>query len=141
MGFFDKLKKGVLKTEDEVLLCEAMLAISMADGDEQWEEGDLVRAFMNTLPELKGKDVYAVFDKAEKNVKLHGALPRVKALGALSSEPLKKKAFMLAMDIALSSGEIDDGEEAVLAEMQTVLGVPYELATQIADVLTIKYSA
>src|SRR5262249_44338681 len=85
MGLFDKLKKAVLKTEDEVLLTEAMLAVCLADGDDQWEETNLVRAFMNTLPELKDKDTYEIYEKAEKNVKLHGALSRVKELGKLGT--------------------------------------------------------
>src|SRR5262249_53760004 len=75
MGLFDKLKgKKSLRTEDEVLVTEAMLAICMADGDDQYEETNLVRAFMNTLPELKDKDQYQIYEKAEKNVKLHGAM-------------------------------------------------------------------
>ncbi len=140
MGLFSKMKKKALRTTDEVLLVEAMLCTSMADGDSQWEEGDLIRAFMNTLPELKDKDTYEIFEKAEKNVKLHGALNRVKELVNLNSDTLKQKAFLLAMDVALSSGDIDDGEEAVLAAMQETLGIPDELAENIANVLMIKYA-
>jgi len=100
-----------------------------------------VRAFANTLPELKNADAYEVYEKAEKAVKLHGALNRVKELANLSSEPLKQKAFLLAMDIALSSGEIDDGEEAVLAAMAETMRIPPDLADRIAGVLMIKYSS
>jgi len=80
MGLFDKLKKTVLKTEDEVLLTEAMIAVSFADGDDQWEESQLIKAFLSTLPELKDKDVYEIYEKAEKYVKLHVAMTRVKNL-------------------------------------------------------------
>ena len=59
-GLFDKLKKTVLRTEDEVLLTEAMIAVSFADGDDQWEESQLIKAFLQTLPELKDKDVYEI---------------------------------------------------------------------------------
>jgi tellurite resistance protein len=117
MGFFDGLKKKPLKVDDQQLLLEAMLCISFADGDDQYEETSLVRAFAATLPEFKNADVYEVYEKAEKTVKLHGAMTRASGLSALSSDNLKHKAFLLAMDIALSSGEIDDGEEAVLAKM------------------------
>jgi tellurite resistance protein len=141
MGLFDKLKKKALRTEDEVLLTEAMLAVSMADGDDQWEESGLIKAFMATLPELKGKDVYEIYEKAEKNVKLHGALTRVKELKNLGTDALKSKCFLLAMDVALSSGEIDEGEEAVLAAMQETLGIPDDVAQNIAEVLQVKYSS
>lgn len=141
MGLFDKLKKTVLRTEDEVLLTEAMIAVSFADGDDQWEESELIKAFLQTLPELKGKDVYEIYEKAEKNVKLHGAMTRVKNLDKLGSPALKQKAFLLALDVALSSGEIDDGEEEVLAAMQVSLGIPDEIAQRYADVLQVKYSS
>lgn len=141
MGFFDKLKKKALRVEDEVLLVEAMLCVAMADGDDQWEETNLVRAFLETLPELKGKDTYEVYETAEKNVKLHGALGRVKELHNLGTDALKEKAFLLAMDIALASGDIDDGEEAVLGAMQETLGLSDEFAENIANVLMIKYAS
>ena len=140
MGFFDKLKKSVLKVDDQQLLTEAMLCVAFADGDDQWEETNLVRAFMETLPELKGSDQYEVYEAAEKNVKLHGALGRSKELANLSSEKLKHKAFYLAMDIALSSGDIDDGEEAVLASMAETLAISDAFAENIANTLMIKYA-
>ena len=141
MGLFSNLIKKPLRTEDEVLLAEAMIAISMADGDSQYEEADLIRAFMGTLPEFKNKDSYEVYEKAEKNVKLHGALNRVKELSKLSSPGLKNKAFFLAMDVALSSGEIDDGEEQVLAVMQEALAIPDDVAQKYAEVLQVKYAS
>ena len=140
MGFFDSLKKKVLKVDDQQLLLEAMLCISFADGDDQYEETNLVRAFAATLPELKNADAYEVYEKAEKAVKLYGAMTRVKELANLSTENLKHKAFLLAMDIALSSGEIDEGEEAVLAAMAEVMKIPQDLANKMAEVISIKYS-
>lgn len=140
MGLFDKLKKKVLKVDDQQLLLEAMLCVAFADGDDQYEETNLVRAFANTLPELKNTDAYEVYEKAEKAVKLHGAMTRAKGLGALSTEALRQKAFLLAMDIALSSGEVDEGEEAVLAVMQEILRIDDELAETITNVLMIKYN-
>ena len=140
MGLFDKLKKKALRVEDETLIVEAMLCVAMADGDDQWEETNLVRAFMETLPELKDKDTYEVYEAAEKNVKLHGALGRVKELKNLATDALKQKAYLLAVDIALSSGDIDDGEEAVLGAMQETLGLDDEWCANVANVLMIKYS-
>jgi tellurite resistance protein len=140
MGFFDSLKKKVLKVDDQQLLLEAMLCVAFADGDDQFEETNLVRAFAATLPELKNADTYEVYEKAEKAIKLHGALNRVKELANLSSEPLRQKAFLLAMDIALSSGEIDDGEEEVLGAMAETLRISPEVAERIAGVLMIKYA-
>ena len=140
MGFFDNLKKKALKVDDQQLLLEAMLCVAFADGDDQWEETQLVRAFASTLPELKNADTYEIYEKAEKAVKLHGAMNRVKELANLTSEALKQKAFLLAMDIALSSGEIDDGEEAVLGAMAETLRITPDQADRMAGVLMIKYA-
>ena len=126
--------------DDQQLLLEAMLCVAFADGDDQYEETNLVRAFAATLPEFKNADAYEVYEKAEKAVKLHGALNRVKELANLTSDGLKHKAFLLAMDIALSSGEIDDGEEAVLAAMAETLRIPNDVTDRIASVLMIKYA-
>ena len=65
MGFFDSLKKKVLRVDDQQLLLEAMLCVAFADGDDQYEEVNLVMAFANTLPELKNTDAYEVFEKAK----------------------------------------------------------------------------
>ncbi|HUQ04990.1 MAG TPA: tellurite resistance TerB family protein [Kofleriaceae bacterium] len=140
MGFFDSLKKKPLKVDDQQLLLEAMLCVAFADGDDQYEETQLVRAFAATLPEFKNADAYEVYEKAEKSVKLYGAMTRVKELNALTSDSLKQKAFLLAMDIALSSGEIDDGEEAVLGAMAETLRIAPADADRIASVLMIKYA-
>lgn len=141
MGFFDNLKRKPLKVDDQQLLLEAMLCVAFADGDDQYEETNLVRAFAATLPEFKNADAYEVYEKAEKSVKLHGALNRVKELANLTTPALKEKAFLLAMDIALSSGEIDDGEEAVLAAMAETMHIPGETCDRIASVLMIKYTS
>jgi uncharacterized tellurite resistance protein B-like protein len=140
MGFFDSLKKKPLKVDDQQLLLEAMLCVAFADGDDQLEEIELVRAFAGTLPELKNADAYEIYEKAEKAVKLHGAMTRVKELAKLSSDALKQKAFLLAMDIALASGEIDDDEETVLGAMAETMKIPGDVADRIASVLLIKYS-
>ena len=140
MGFFDSLKTKVLRVDDQQLLLEAMLCVAFADGDDQYEEVNLVMAFANTLPELKNTDAYEVFEKAKKAVKLHGAMSRVKELGNLSTEALRTKAFLLAMDIALSSGEGDEGEEAVLSAMAETMKIPPEVSNKIVEVLTMKYS-
>ncbi|WP_289482077.1 hypothetical protein, partial [Klebsiella pneumoniae] len=67
-------------------------------------------------------------------------LNRVKELSNLGTEALRHKAFLLAMDIALSSGEIDDGEEAVLGAMAETMRITPDVADRIASVLMIKYA-
>ena len=65
----------------------------------------------------------------------------VKALAEISSETVKKKTFVLAADIAMSSGEVDAAEEEMLEAMQRVLGIDDNLANAIVQVLALKYQS
>ena len=65
----------------------------------------------------------------------------VKALAEISSETVKKKTFVLAADIAMSSGEVDAAEEEMLEAMQRVLGIDDALANSIVQVLALKYKS
>ncbi|MEL6177684.1 MAG: hypothetical protein AAFS10_01965, partial [Myxococcota bacterium] len=58
----------------------------------------------------------------------------------LSSQGLKDKAFLLAADIALSSGDVDQNEDALLDAMQRVMSVNDATARKIIEVLSIKYA-
>ena len=80
-------------------------------------------------------------DESTSVVNVRSALSRVKELANLSTDALKHKAFLLGMDIGLSSGDIDEGEEAVLGAMQETLHISDDMATNIANVLMIKYGS
>ncbi len=53
---------------------------------------------------------------------------------------MKKKLFVLAADIAMSSGDIDESEDKMLETMQRLLGIDDALATKVVEVLQIKYT-
>ena len=60
-------------------------------------------------------------------------------LADIESDAVRKKAYVLAVDIAMSSGDIDEGEEQMLEEMQRILGIDDTLAGKIIDVISLKY--
>jgi hypothetical protein len=64
----------------------------------------------------------------------------VKALGDLSTQTVKNKCYLLAADIAMASGDVDEAEDAMLEAMQRTLQVEDSLATKILEVLTLKYA-
>ena len=140
MGFFDSLKKKPLKVDDQQLLLEAMLCVAFADGDDQYEETNLVRAFAATLPEFKNADAYEVYEKAEKELDKLTHTSEAEIDAREDRARATDGAFLLAMDIALSSGEIDDGEEAVLGAMAETMRITPDVADRIAGVLMIKYA-
>ena len=53
---------------------------------------------------------------------------------------MRKKAFVLAADIALSSGDVDESEEELLEAMQRVLNIDDQLASTIVQILALKYA-
>lgn len=59
---------------------------------------------------------------------------------AKSSLPddLRETAFACAVDVALADGVIEDGEKALLEELQQVLEVSDEVGSQILQVMMIK---
>ena len=65
----------------------------------------------------------------------------VKALGEIESDAVKKKCFILAVDMAFASGDVDASEEELLEAMQRVLGISDELATKVLEVFSLKYAS
>ena len=82
-----------------------------------------------------------MYQEAAKILKRYPNLKdSVKALGELSTQMVKNKCYLLAADIAMASGDVDEAEDAMLEAMQRTLQVEDALATKILEVLTLKYA-
>ena len=64
----------------------------------------------------------------------------VQELQAIQSPAIRRKAFVLAADLALASGDIDAREEQLLIGMQRALGIDDQTAHNIVGVLAMKYA-
>ena len=60
-------------------------------------------------------------------------------LNEIQSDAVRKKAFVLAVDIAMSSGDIDESEEEMLEAMQRILRIDDALANKVLEVISLKY--
>lgn len=144
MGLLSKLTGKVTpqkKPADDALLLHAMLLMCGADGSFDDQELPQVEGYFNALPEFEGKEFSAVYGEAAKVLKRYSNLKdSVKALSDLSNQTVKNKCYLLAADIAMSSGDVDEAEDAMLEAMQRVLQVEDSLATKILEVLTLKYA-
>lgn len=128
------------KATDDVLLAHAMLLMAGADGDIDDSEIAVVRGFACTLPEFKERDFGEIVGEAQKLVRRFGSLKEsVSALAELSTPALKAKAYVLAADIALASGDVDEAEDELLTTMQRLLGIDDQTAQSIIWVLQRKY--
>ena len=144
MGLLSKLTGKVTpqkKPADDALLLHAMLLMCGADGSFDEQELPQVESYFSALPEFKGKEFSEVYQEAAKVLKRYPSLKdSVKALSDLTNQTVKNKCYLLAADIAMSSGDVDEAEDAMLEAMQRVLQVEDSLATKILEVLTLKYA-
>jgi uncharacterized tellurite resistance protein B-like protein len=144
MGLLSKLTAGVTpqkKATDDTLLLHAMMLMCGADGSFDDSEIATVEGYFASLPEFEGKDFQEVLNNAHKVLaRFPNLKDSVKALSELSNQTLKNKAFILAADIAMSSGDVDESEDAMLEAMQRVMNVEDTVATKVLEVLSMKYA-
>jgi uncharacterized tellurite resistance protein B-like protein len=143
MGLLSRLtgSQPAKKASDDVLLLHGMLLMAGADGTIEQSELSTVQAFFDTLPEFKGKSFDQLLSEANRVVAKHGNLKNsIAALGDIQSPAIKKKCFVLAADIAMASGDIDETEDKLLETMQRLLGVDDTFASKVIEVLQTKYS-
>jgi len=146
MGLLAKLH-GVssAKTEaDDVLLLHALFCIAAADGSIEDSEDALIRAYTNTLPEFRDMDAPAFDNAMNASVQIAQAYNRdmkasLVALAEIKSDAVRKKAFVLAVDIAMSSGSVDEAEEEMLEAMHRILGIDDALAAKVFEIVALKY--
>ncbi|HOU93469.1 MAG TPA: tellurite resistance TerB family protein [Polyangiaceae bacterium] len=129
---------------DDVLLIHAMFLMAGADGNFDDEEIQVIMAAANSLPEFKAttqQEWQNMVGEAKKIArKYENPQAAVAALSQISSAVIKQKAFLMAAEIALSSGDVDEDEDAMLESMQRVLGLDDAMAKTIINVLAIKYA-
>ena len=129
------------KASDDVLLLHTMLLMAGADGYLDQGEVEAVEAYFTQLPEFEGKQFSDIYGEAKKLVARYSNLREsVKALSGFSNEKLRKKAFVLAADLAMASGDVSETEDELLTAMQRVLEVDDGTVQKVLDVLSMKYA-
>jgi tellurite resistance protein len=146
MGLLGKFFGGqpAKKPTDDVLLLHAIMCMAAADGIIEESEGEMIRNYANTLPEFRfmsGEQFAKCFDATGKIIHKYNKDMKssLQALNEIQSDAVRKKAFVLAVDIAMSSGDIDEAEEEMLEAMQRILRIEDDLARRIVEVIAIKY--
>ena len=144
MGFLSRLTGGAAPQKsatDDVLLLHGMLLMAGAEGFIDHAEIETVEAYFATLPEFKGKQFQDLYQQACKLVARYPNLKdSVKALGDIKSATVKKKLYVIAADLALSSGEVEEAEDELLDTMMRLLNIDDRFAQQVIEVLSVKYT-
>ena len=142
MGLLSRMmgSKPTKKATDDVLLIHGMLLMAGADGSIEASEHATIQGFIDCLPEFKGKDIGDLISQGQKIIARSGGLKEsVKAVADLSTPGLKKKLYVLAVDLAMSSGDVDEKEDALLETYQRLLGIDDQFANDCIDVMAVKY--
>jgi uncharacterized tellurite resistance protein B-like protein len=129
---------------DDVLLLHSIFCMAAADGSIEDAEDEMIRAYANTLPEFRDMDGHEFQKAIEASIKIAHKHNRdmkssLVVLNDIQSEAVRKKAFVLAVDIAMSSGDIDESEEEMLEAMKRILKIEDALADKIIEVISLKY--
>jgi tellurite resistance protein len=146
MGLLSKFRSAVpaKKPTDDVLLMHSIICMCAADGVIEDAEHEMIRNFANTLPEFRdmdGDEFSRCLDGSRKIAQSYNRDMKssLQALGEIQSEAVRKKAFVLAIDVALSSGDIDESEEEMLEAMQRILRIDDNLARSAVEIISLKY--
>jgi tellurite resistance protein len=132
------------KPTDDVLLLHSIICMCAADGIIEDAEHEMIRNYANTLPEFRDMDAddfHKCLEGSRKNAQRFNRDMKssLQVLSEISSDMVRKKAFVLAVDVAMSSGEIDESEEEMLEAMQRLLRIDDDLASRAVEIVSYKY--
>ncbi len=133
------------QASDDVLLLMSMMLMAEADDVVEDSESATFSAFAQTLPEFRDVEGLAwerMVNDAQKILSRYKnrEIEAVGELQRIQSPAIRRKAFVLAADLSLASGDIDAREEQLLIAMQRALGIDDQTAHNIVGVLAMKYA-
>jgi tellurite resistance protein len=143
MGWFSS--KSTVSSTDSFSKQEAFLAIALAtsaaDGNISESEAKGIFAYLLQMRMFDGyteRQMSDLFKKLIAVLKNEGVGGLVAVAKSSLPAEYRETAFVCAVDIALADGVIEDGEKAMLEELQQVLNVSDELGGKILSVMLIK---
>ncbi len=126
---------------DAVLLMHGMLLMCGADGALQPEEVNTLQVYYRTMPEFEGKPFNEFLQRARQvRGRYHSAIESMEALGGIQSVAVRRKLFVMAVDLAMASQGIVAAENKMLLNMQDILALSDDLARKVIEVQSLKYA-
>ena len=129
---------------DDVLLLHAIICMCAADGVIEDAEHEMIRNYANTLPEFRDMDGQQFSNCIQSSGKIAQKYNRdmkssLQVLAEIKSDAVRRKTFVLAVDVAMSSGDIDESEEEMLEAMQRILRIDDDLARRAIEIISMTY--
>lgn len=121
---------GHEENDEDRAFIEAMLMISMADGEIEEEEIDDLVVSIVRHPKMKrlgDRAIIRILNKGVRNIETQGIDARIRWIAQkLSDANQRIEAIGMALSISLSDGDIEPQERAVLQRMQQGFGLTDE---------------
>jgi tellurite resistance protein len=117
---------------DAKILVELMYAIAGIDGKVEPSEEVMIEAHCQTLPQVKSKTMSKPAKLDRRDV--------LAALEKVIDERLRKQCFVLAVEIALASGGVNEPEDQFMEHVRKALRLDDAFARQAVQVVAAKYS-
>lgn len=129
------------QAKDQLILFQVMKMVAAVDGKFDDAETALVRGYLITLPDFRN----AVFEtlnqrSLELSKKYGGLLESMEAVTELSTEARRRKAFILALDVAHASTGVNPVESTLLSSLQKLLYLDPTFASHAREVIAQKYA-
>ena len=146
MGLLSKfMGQPAKKATDDVLLLHSIICMCAADGVVEDAEHEMIRNYANTLPEFRDMDGQEFHNCLEGSARIAHKYNKdmkssLQVLNEIQSDAVRRKAYVLAVDVAMSSGDVDESEEEMLEAMQRILKIDDNFARQAIEIISIKYS-
>lgn len=127
-------------SKEDLLLFHGMMLVAHPTGVVDESGLTTLERFCNTLPEFRDRDFDELLRSASALQAEHPSLAdSAKELTSLVDSAVRVKLFVLAVDLAMSSGTGTEATAAVLESLIELLKIDEETAVQVVAVLNLKY--
>lgn len=127
-------------SNEDLLLFHGMMLVAHPSGVINENGLATFERFFNTLPEFRDKDFDELLRSASALQAQHPSLAdSAAALSSLEDSATRTKLFVLAVDLAMSSGAESAQTDALLESLAEVLRIDEETAVRVVAVLSLKY--
>jgi hypothetical protein len=132
MGLLTMLISPASETEpaDAAPLAQTIQLMASIDGKVESAELTVLEAMLKTVPQLKGHPLPARITRREL----------LDLLGTITDEPLRRQCFVLAVEVALASGSVNESEDQFTDMLQKALHIDLAFAREAIEVIAYKYA-
>ncbi len=119
-------------TEHQPLL-RTVRVMSFIDGKMEHSEQVVIEALIKTIPQLRDLPMHLTSAERVSREQL------LEELRAISSERLRKQCFIVAVEVALASGHVNEHEDRFAEQLRNALRLDEAYARQVIEIIAAKY--